>query len=604
MSKPAEKRLLRSEVPVEKTWNLSDLYESREAWQAKLKENVAAFEVLGAYKGKAFSDAKTLLECLTAMEKAYKDLIWLGTYVGLKQAEDATDSANQEDSMSFGAAETQISTQMAYFDSELVALTPEAFEGLFVAEPELEAFRLFLTDKYDKKQFMLAPETESALAALGEVTSAPYGVYAISKAADMVFDSFTDETGAELPNSFALFESKYEFSPSKTVRSNAYASFTSTLAKYKNTYAAVYATEVRKQVALSRLRGYESVTHMLLEPHKVSVAMYENQLNVIYKELAPHMRRFAKLKQRQLGLETMKFCDLKAPLDVNFNPPATYDSIRETIINALSVMGEEYQAIIKRAYDERWIDYCDNVGKSTGAFCATPYGVHPYVLISYQDNMRSAFTLAHELGHAGHFVLTNSHQRLFDTEPSTYFVEAPSTANEMLLGQYLMKQTDSPQMKRWVILQLLGTYYHNFVTHLLEAEFQRRVYAMAEQEISLTAKALCDTKLDVIKTFWGDAVEIDEAAGMTWMRQPHYYMGLYPYTYSAGLTVSTAMAQKISEEGQPAVDRWLEVLKAGGTKDPAGLLQIAGLDMSTPEPIISAVAYVGNLIAQLEELYA
>ena len=451
---------------------------------------------------------------------------------------------------------------------------------------------------------MLSPETEEALAALGELTSSPFNIYMTSKATDMQFDSIQDEQGNEVPNSFAMFEGKYEFSPYAAVRKNAYGSFTKTLEQYKNTYASVYATEIRKQVAMSRIRGYNSVTEMLLEPQKVTQAMYENQLNIIFKELAPHMRRLAKLKQKQQGLETMHYWDLKAPIDAGVDPAATYDSIRETIIEALGVMGTEYQDIIKRAYDERWIDYCDNVGKSTGAFCAAPYGAHPYVLISYSDNMRSAFTLAHELGHAAHFVYTNREQGIFDTEVSTYFVEAPSTINEMLLGQHLMKNSDSPEMKRWVILQLLGTYYHNFVTHMIEAEFQRRVYNMAEQDQALTAQSLCDTMLAVIREFWGDAVEIDEAAGMTWMRQPHYYMGLYPYTYSAGLTASTAVAQQIAEEGQPAVDKWLQVLKAGGSLTPDGLLKIVGVDMSTPAPINKVVAYVGDLITELEQLFA
>ena len=299
----------------------------------------------------------------------------------------------------------------------------------------------------------------------------------------------------------------------------------------------------------------------------------------------------------------MHFYDLKAPLDSAFNPPANYESIQKVIIDALGILGDQYTDIIKRAFSERWIDYSDNIGKSTGAFCASPYGVHSYILISYQESMRSAFTLAHELGHAGHFNIANRTQRIFDTRPSTYFIEAPSTMNEILLANHLMKSSDSNQMKRWVILQLMGTYYHNFVTHLLEAEFQRRVYSHAEKGGSLTAKALNNFKLSVIKEFWGDAVEIDDAAGMTWMRQPHYYMGLYPYTYSAGLTASTAVAKQIFDEGQPAVDRWLSVLAAGGTLNPHDLMLKAGIDMSSAKPIENAVASVGELVSDLEKLF-
>jgi oligoendopeptidase F len=218
--------------------------------------------------------------------------------------------------------------------------------------------------------------------------------------------------------------------------------------------------------------------------------------------------------------------------------------------------------------------------------------------------MRGCFTLAHEFGHAGHFYLANKNQRIMNVRPSMYFIEAPSTMNEMLLGQHLLgKYKDDVQMRRWVILQLLGTYYHNFVTHLLEAEYQRRVYALAENGSALTAKTLTEVTGSVLSEFWGDTVEIDEGASLTWMRQPHYYMGLYPYTYSAGLTVSTAVAQMIQEEGQPVVDRWLEVLRAGGTMKPLELIKHAGLDMSKPDAIRKAVTYVGSLIDELERSY-
>src|SRR5699024_6325005 len=252
-------------------------------------------------------------------------------------------------------------------------------------------------------------------------------------------------------------------------------------------FAATYATEVNKQVALSRLRGYESVTHMLLEPQQVTEEMYENQLNVILEELAPHMRRYAKLKQKQLGVDDMRFCDLQVYLDPEFHPDTSYEEATDIIKNALSVMGPEYSEMVDRAFEERWIDYAENKGKSTGAFCSSPYGVHPYILITWTDTMRGAFTLAHEIGHAGHFYLAQKNQALVNTRPSTYCIEAPSTMNEMLLADYLLKQPYDDRMKRWVVDQILGTYYHNFVTHLLEAEYQRRVYRLAEDGVPITA---------------------------------------------------------------------------------------------------------------------
>jgi len=598
----ASKRLLRSEVPAHMTWDLTPLFESREAWLKALNETETLFEEVSKFKGRLTENGETTYACLSAFEKAYQNAVKIGTYANLKQSEDATDPQNQEDSMKYGAFATKTASSVSFMSSEITALEKNEYDQLFNDAPKLGEFKNYLDDVYSVKAHMLSPETELALSSLGEVSNAPYRIYNTSKAADMTFEDF-EANGEKHPNSFGLYETKYEFSTDTEVRRMAYDSFTKSLKAYNNTFASVYATEVKKQVAMSRLRGYGSVTEMLLEPQKVTPEMYNKQIDTIYTKLAPHMRKLAQIRKEQLGLDEIRFCDLKAPLDASFNPPANIESIKNVIIDALAILGDDYKHSMERAFDERWIDYADNVGKSTGAFCASPYGVHSYILISYQESMRSAFTLAHELGHAGHFTLANKTQRIFDTRPSTYFIEAPSTMNEILLANHLMKTDDSPEMKRWVILQMMGTYYHNFVTHLLEAEFQRRVYAQAESGGPLTAKWFNETKLDVIKTFWGDTVVIDDAAGMTWMRQPHYYMGLYPYTYSAGLTISTAVSKQIMSEGQPAVDRWISVLAAGGTKRPLDLALMAGIDMSTTAPVESAVAYVGELIDELERLY-
>src|SRR5699024_5940656 len=318
---------------------------------------------------------------------------------------------------------------------------------------------------------------------------------------------------------------------------------------------------------------------------------------------APHMRKYAKLLKSQLGVDELKFCDLQAPLDPEFNPKTTFEEAKSTILDALKVMGPEYSEIMKNGLNERWVDYADNIGKSTGAFCSSPYGVHPYILITWTDTMRGAFVLAHELGHAGHFYLAGKNQELVNTRPSTYFIEAPSTMNEMLLANHLLEKTDDSRMRRWIISQLLGTYYHNFVTHLLEGEYQRRVYELAEAGTPLTASVLSEQKKEALESFWGDSVTIDEGASLTWMRQPHYYMGLYPYTYSAGLTVSTLMSQKILKEGQPAVEQWLDVLKAGGTLKPLDLIKKAGIDMSKPDAIKEAVDDDRSLVDELVESY-
>lgn len=598
-----EKRHIRAEVPTELTWDLSDLFESDKDWETASRVLTNDIKKLDAFKGQLHTSATTFLHCLLLEEELLMALTKLYSYANLKESTDRTNPIIQANSSKIAALWTKVHTALSFIHNEILSFDEGTIEKYLAEETKLEPFRKSLLDILQKRPHTLSPETEEALAALGEVHSSPYKIYGMTKLADMDFTSIQDEKGNELPVSFSLFESKYEFSPSVDIRRKAYSSFVSTLKRYKNTVATTYATEVKKQVTLSRLRKFESVTHMLLEPQQVPLEMYNNQLDIIYKELAPHMRRFAGLKKKVLGLDQMLFCDLHAPLDPEFNPTITYKEAGKLIQYSLKVLGDEYSSIIQKGFQERWVDLADNVGKSTGAFCSSPYGSHPYILITWQNTMRGCFTLAHEFGHAGHFYLANKNQRIMNVRPSMYFVEAPSTMNELLLAQHLLATTDDKRMRRWVILQLLGTYYHNFVTHLLEGEYQRRVYTLAEEGEALTATTLTEIKTDVLSTFWGNSVEIDEDAGLTWMRQPHYYMGLYSYTYSAGLTASTAVAQMIKEEGQPAVDRWLDVLRAGGTMKPLELMKHAGVDMSKPDAIRKAVSYVGSLIDELERSY-
>lgn len=603
MEKIAETRWKRSEVPKELTWKLADLFPSDEAWEAELLQIERDLPAIAAYKGRLREGAGTLLECLTLQEKLMERMTRAMTYTHLKKSEDLTNPVNQANASRTAALQARINAALSFIESEILGLPEHSIEAYINSEKGLGPFRKMLTEILERKTYKLAPETEEALAALGEVLQAPYKVFGMAKLADMSFAPIEDQNGHELANSFALYEVKYMFSPDTNIRRKAFDSFADTLKLYQNTIAAVYETEVKKQVSLSRLRGYESVTHMLLKPQNVTLDMYHNQLDVIKNELRPHMRRYARLKKRVLGLDQMRFCDLQAPLDHEFQPKTSFAEARSMIIEALRVMGPEYVQVMETALTGRWVDLADNIGKSTGAFCSSPYGVHPYILITWTDTMRDVFTLAHELGHAGHFYFANKHQRIMNVRPSRYFIEAPSTMNEMLLAQHLLSKTNDSKMKRWVINQLMGTYYHNFVTHLLEGEYQRRVYQMAEQGAALTASVLSEQTREVLSEFWGDEAELDEGASLTWMRQPHYYMGLYPYTYSAGLVASTLVSQMIKKEGQPAVDRWLNVLKAGGTMKPLDLLKEAGVDMSTDEPIRRAVAYVGSLVDELEALY-
>lgn len=597
------KILTRSEVAVESTWNLDDIFATPEAWEQELKAIEQDIASVTRFEGKLGEGADTLLACLVAQEELLGRTNRTAAYAHLLQSGDSINPDNQIKAAKARDVSSLVSTALSFIKSEIIALPDGTIEQYIKEQPALEDFKRSLQLLLQTKPHRLTAETEKVLASFGEILGAPYRIYERSKLADMTFPSALNGEGEEVPVSFALYENKYVESPDTDLRRNSFKVFSETLHKYRNTFAETYGTEVKRQVIESRLRGYDSVTDMLLTPQQVTKEMYNNILDILQEELAPHMRKYAALKKRVLGLDEMTFADLKAPLDPEFNPSISFQEAGELIKEALSILGPEYGEIVSAAFRDRWVDYADNAGKRTGAFCSSIPGVHSYILISWADSMRGAFTLAHEVGHAGHLMLASKYQRLTNYRPSLYFIEAPSTMNELLLADHLLSRSDDPRMRRWVISQLLGTYYHNFVTHLLEGELQRRVYDLAMANVPITAVKLCDLKGDILSSFWGEDVVIDDHAKLTWMRQPHYYMSLYPYTYAAGLTASTAVAKLIREEGQPAVNRWLDVLKAGGSMSPLDLMKLAGVDMSRPDPIRSAAAYVGSLINELESLY-
>jgi len=593
----------RAEVPVSQTWNLDDIFPSREAWEAELRAVQSDITSVTQYKGKLGQGAKNLLGCLNAEEALMKRFMSVAAWASLNLSGDGTDPAKQEAAARVASAQASLMAAITFIRSEVLALPDGAVERYAEEEPELKTLRRPLEILLADKPHMLSPETEVVLASLSEIHEAPYLIYQRAKMSDMRFEPVLDGEGKKVDMSLNMYEAAYEKSADIVLRRNAFASFTKGLDAYKNTFGATWGTEVKKNVVLAKLRRFPSATHMLLHPQEIPVEVYNNLHDVIQAELAPHMRRYVNLRKRMLGLDKVLYCDIEAPLDPGYSPETTFEDAAGLVTEALSVLGPEYAEVIRAAFKSRWIDWADNAGKSSGAFCSSVPGVHPYVLTTWGGNLRGAFTLAHELGHAGHGVLSERNQRLLNLETSMFFVEAPSTINELLLADHILSTTKDARMRRWVLMGLLATYYHNFVRHMLEAELQRRIYSLADAGQPITAAILSKTQGEILEGFWGGVVEIDDGARLTWMRQPHYYMGLYPYTYSAGLTCGTAVAQDIRERGKPAVERWLSVLKAGGTRKPLDLMKMADVDLSEPDPIRKAVAYVGSIVDEAERTF-
>ncbi|WP_339280791.1 oligoendopeptidase F [Lysinibacillus sp. FSL P2-0066] len=590
---------LRKDVAAEETWDLTDLLSNEADFEptlAQLVEDALSFEQ--QYKG-TITNAQKVIDVLTAFEELQKKFVPIGTYASLNLETDRTNDVAQMRAAKFGTAIGKVSSALSFVRSELLALDEAVLQEAAALSP---LYKRYLEELLKQKPHQLHPEVEKALAAFSATFDAPYKTYNTTKLVDMDFGEF-EANGEKHPLSFVLYENDWEFEANTDVRRAAFQAFSNKLRDYQHTTAQVYNTHIQQEKTMADLRGFNSVIDYLLFDQDVDRSLYNRQIDLITKELAPHMRRYATLIQKANGIDQMTFADLKIALDPEYDPRLSMAEAKEYVEKALAVMGEDYNQLMERAFNERWIDYAPNKGKSTGAFCSSPYGSHPYILMSWNEQMNEVFTLIHELGHAGHFANTYEHQSYLNSRPSLYFIEAPSTMNEMLLANYLLTHNDDLRFKRWVISNIVAkTYYHNFVTHLLEAAYQRKVYELIDAREAVNATILNQLKRSVLEDFWGDTVAISEGAELTWMRQPHYYMGLYPYTYSAGLTISTQVSQRILKEGAPAVEDWLAVLRAGGTKSPVELAQMAGVDITTDQPLRDTIAYIGHLIDELERL--
>lgn len=594
----AEQLKPRTEIPEELTWDLSAIFETQEDFEAaaeQLPKDVQAFA--DQYDGKLDS-----VDTLIAAIKEYESLMAKGSHLGqygmLPVSVDISDSEAQQQARHVSNVLANFGAGMSFFNSQIQEVDESTLNE--VVEKEAQ-FGPFIREVKSAKKAKLAPEVEKALAQLDPVFEAPSEIFEQARSADADYGTF-EVDGEEYELSFVLYEEVYMYHENPKIRRAAYDKFNEVLSKYQNVVATAYYTHLQSEKTLATMRGYDSIFDYLLESQEVDQELYHRQIDMIMNDFAPVMRKFITHLKDVHGLEKMTYADLKVDLDPEYTMPVTIEESKDLVQEALAPLGDEYVSMIMRSYPERWTDFAQNIGKRSGAFCSTTYGKHPYVMVTWTGQLTDAYTLFHELGHAGQGVLSNENNPLTSARPSLYLIEGPSTFNELLLTDYLKNKTDDPRMERSILSKMISrTYFHNFVTHLLEAAYQREVYKLIDAGKSFDAKKLSELKLSVLEQFWGDSVELEAGAELTWMRQIHYYMGLYPYTYSAGLTIATQAFLKI-KSGEEKVDGWLDFLALGGQKVPAEATLVAGVDITTDRPLSDTIKYLDESVDRIIEL--
>jgi len=584
----------RSEFPENELWDLTALYQDQEDFLRaieKSREDIQKF--VRDYQGK-LSTFEDFERAFAELEQIYIQISHIGNYGFMPQTTDFGDESFAEIAQAAMEFETEANVALSFFDDALVSADEAVIERLG-QEPHLTSA---IRQAKIKKAHYLGADAEKALTNLAEVFYSPQDIYTKMRAGDFAMADF-EVDGKVYKNSFVTYENFYQNHENAEIREKSFRSFSEGLRQHQNTAAAAYLAQIKSEKLLADMKGYDSVFDYLLAEQEVDRSMFDRQIDLIMNEFAPVAQKYLKHVAKVNGLEKMTFADWKLDLDSELNPEVSIDDAYDLVMKSVEPLGQEYCQEVARYKKERWVDFAANAGKDSGGYAADPYRVHPYVLMSWTGRMSDVYTLIHEIGHSGQFIFSDNHQSYFNAHMSTYYVEAPSTFNELLLSDYLERQFDNPRQKRFALAhRLTDTYFHNFITHLLEAAFQRKVYTLIEEGGTFGASKLNAIMKEVLTEFWGDAVEIDDDAALTWMRQAHYYMGLYSYTYSAGLVISTAGYLHLKNDENGARD-WLELLKSGGSKTPLESAMIIGADISTDKPLRDTIQFLSDTVDQI-----
>ena len=595
-----EKKIpVRSEADPKYTWALEDVYANNDVWKADLEKARALPAQLAAYKGHLGDSAQKLLEFLQLGDGISVLFDSLYGYAQRRSDEDTANSLYQGMTSQAMSAMVAVDAASSFETPELLAIPDDKLEQFYQEEPALETYRLALTRIRGKRAHILSDAEEKLLAAAGEMSQAPDSVYSVFADADLKFPSATDKDGNSHPVTHGTYIPLMH-SADRVLRKSAFASLYSVYSQFRNTAAALLSAQVKQLKFYADARKYDSTLQASLDGNYVPTEVYTNLISAVHENMAP-MYRYVDLRRKLLGVDELHMYDLYTPIvsDVDVNIP--YEEAKQTVYDALACMGDDYRAILKEGFDNRWIDVYENVGKCSGAYSAG-LRKHPYVLLNYSGTLDSMFTLAHEMGHAIHSYLSNKHQPVAYSNYSIFVAEVASTCNEALLMQHLLKTTKDKKRRAYLINYFLEQFRTTLYRQTMFAEFELEINRRNERGESLTAESLNALYHELNHQYFGDDIVIDKEIDLEWARIPHFYYDYYVYQYATGYSAAIALSRRILKEGAPAVKDYIHFLSGGCSTDPISLLRGAGVDMASTAPIHDALQLFDELITEMEQL--
>jgi len=590
----------RSEIPEQYTWDLSGMFESDDKWFEEYEALKDAPQRIAAYKGRLSESAETLLEFMRLDDEMEVRLSEFYGYANCKGDQDTSDSFYQDMRGKAMSRLVEISEASAFASPEIMAIDEDTLNLFYVAQPELETYRRSFYRIRRRAEHILSPAEERILAAAGEVADAPDKIGSTFRDADLKFPNVSDSEGKEHQLTGGSFVPLLE-SSDRVLRKNAFEALYGKYGEYKNTVAATLDAQFKQLKFFANVRKYESTLAASLDRTEVPVAVYKNLIEAVHNNLEK-MYAYVRLRKRMLGVDELHMYDVYTPIVADAAEEIGYEEAKETVLEALSVMGEDYVELLKEGFNKRWIDVYENEGKRGGAYSTGVSRPHPYVLLNHKNNLNSVFTLAHEMGHALHSYLSTKNQPVNTSDYVIFVAEVASTCNEILLMRHLLKKTEDKKQRAYLINYFLDSFKGTIFRQTMFAEFELLMGEMSESGQTLTADALCEKYHELNKLYFGPDMVSDEGIALEWARIPHFFYNYYVFQYATGFSAAVAIANRILSEGESAVNDYKRFLSSGGSSDPISLLKIAGVDMSAPYAINSALALFGELVDEMEAL--
>ncbi len=576
----------RGDIEEEYKWDLEDIYADDEEWEAAYEECEAEIEALAAYEGRATESAATLREVLEQYETVMRTVSNVYSYASMRSDEDTRDGTYQALQARAQSLYSDASSASSYLEPELQELSKGDIESYVEAEPALAEYEHYFDDVLRMKPHTRSAEVEELLAELGEVTGAAGEVYNMLTNADMEFPSVDHPEDGETRITLSNF-TKLQKHPDREFRREVHEQFYGEWETVRNSVGTAYKNSVKTDIKLADARNYETARSAALDSANVPTEVYDTLVDTVRENLDV-LHAHADLKREALGVDELRMWDLYAPLADGESPEVSYEEAKGYIVEAVAPLGEDYQQRLAEGLESRWVDVYENAGKQSGAYSGGTYDSQPFILMNYQDDISSMYTLAHELGHSLHSDLTSDEQPYIYSGYEIFVAEVASTVNETLLTNYLLETVDDERFRRHVLDEYLERFRSTLFRQTMFAEFEHRAHQMSEDGEALTPDVLDDLYGDLKREYYEPAV-VDEDITREWMRIPHFYRAFYVYQYATGISAAVALVERIQEDGESAAEDYLRFLRSGSREYPLDLLRIAGVDMASPAPIESAV---------------